>query len=92
MSDKVIIQTSGRFLVLTKYTSPGEMSMNEGVSDYGNMWKKQQVSSAGLAVAEKSSESSARERDLLTKNISINNVTPPRPQRENSPLTSLEAL
>lgn len=70
------------------------MSMNEGVSDYGNMWKKQQVSSAftGLAVTEKSSENSARERDLLTKNISINNVTPPRPQRENSPLTSLEAL
>ncbi len=28
-----------QILVLTKYISPGEMSMNEGVSDYGNMWK-----------------------------------------------------
>jgi len=71
--------------------------MNEAVNNYGNMSRK---TASLICIYWCSSDgkkkknpwkNSMREQDLLTKNISINNVTPPRPQRENSPLTSLEA-
>ncbi len=53
-----------QILVLTNYISPGEMSMNEEVSDYGNMWRIQQVSSAftGLAVTENPRKTAQRAR------------------------------